>query len=217
MATAGPMPPHAQLLGFLPEAEHDAILDWAMSEQASFSPAKVFLKGGAAGRVDLDRRIALKRYGMGPFEPLLTERLFDAYPRIAAAAGYTGSRLSSIQFELNAYGEGAHFAPHFDIPLGDARRPIGERPGEDRLITAVYYFHRQPKGFSGGALRLYRFGADPDDASDGDSITFEPKRNSLLVFPSWARHGVETVLCPSGEFRDYRFGLNCWFCGRLGG
>ena len=32
MATAGPMPPHAQLLGFLPEAEHDAILDWAMSE-----------------------------------------------------------------------------------------------------------------------------------------------------------------------------------------
>ena len=217
MATVGPMPPHAQLSGFLPEAEHDAILAWAISEQESFSPAKVFLKGGADGRVDPERRIALKRYGMGPFEPLLSERLFDAYSRIAPAAGYKGPRLSSLQFELNAYGEGAHFAPHFDIPLGNARRPIGERPGEDRLITAVYYFRGEPRGFSGGALRLYRFGADPDEATDGDSIAFEPERNSLLVFPSWARHGVETVHCPSGLFRDYRFGLNCWFCGRLGG
>ena len=217
MATVGPMPPHAQLSGFLPEAEHDAILAWAISEQESFSPAKVFLKGGAAGRVDPERRIALKRYGMGPFEPLLSERLFDAYSRIAPAAGYKGARLSSLQFELNAYGEGAHFAPHFDIPLGNARRPIGERPGEDRLITAVYYFRGEPRGFSGGALRLYRFGADHDEATDGDSIAFEPERNSLLVFPSWARHGVETVHCPSGLFRDYRFGLNCWFCGRLGG
>ncbi|HKU93400.1 MAG TPA: 2OG-Fe(II) oxygenase [Sphingomicrobium sp.] len=217
MATVGPMPPHAQLSGFLPEAEHDAILAWAISEQESFSPAKVFLKGGAAGRVDPERRIALKRYGMGPFEPLLSERLFDAYSRIAPAAGYKGPRLSSLQFELNAYGEGAHFAPHFDIPLGNARRPIGERPGEDRLITAVYYFRGEPRGFSGGALRLYRFGADHDEATDGDSIAFEPERNSLLVFPSWARHGVETVHCPSGLFRDYRFGLNCWFCGRLGG
>jgi hypothetical protein len=215
-SSVGSIPPHAQFAGFLSEAEHDAVLEWAIREKGSFRPAKVFLKAGGEGRVDPERRIALKRYGMGPFEPLFRDRLISAFLQIAAAAGYNGRPLQSLQFELNAYGDGAHFAPHFDIPLGQARKPIGEKPGEDRLITAIYYLHSTPKRFSGGALRLYRFGADPDSAGPGDSIAFEPVRNSLLAFPSWAKHGVETVRCPSDDFRDFRFALNCWFCGKLG-
>ena len=90
---------------------------------------------------------------------------------------------------------------------------MGAGEGEDRVISAVYYFYREPKGFSGGALRLYRFGADAQDpAADAGSIAFEPRQNSLVCFPSWAKHKVEAVSCPSGKFEDYRFGLNCWFC-----
>ena len=85
------------------------------------------------------------------------------------------------------------------FPIGPDRKPLGARKGEDRVISAVYYFHNLPKGFSGGRLRLFRFGSDPADHDDGDNIAIEPIDNSLLVFPSWAQHGVERVSCPSGN------------------
>lgn len=133
-----------------------------------------------------------------------------------AAAGYSGPEPRSIEFELKAYGEGAHFAPHIDIPLGETRKPAGEQADEDRVISAVYYFHSEPKAFSGGALKLYRFGVDPDTAGPENSVAFEPVQNSLVVFPSWARHGVETAHYASERFADFRFGLNCWLCRKIG-
>jgi Rps23 Pro-64 3,4-dihydroxylase Tpa1-like proline 4-hydroxylase len=85
------------------------------------------------------------------------------------------------------------------------------------VISAVDYFFREPKGFTGGALRLYRFGADPSDCGERDCVAFEPVQNRVVIFPSWARHGVERVSCPSAEFADFRFALNCWFCRRITG
>lgn len=216
-AKKGPLPPHARLLGLLEENERLRLLDWAISQQPAFQVASVFGgEGGQQSRIDPDVRVALKHYGLGPFEPILTNALMDRFPEIAAAAGYDGPPLTSIEYELNAYGDGAHFAPHIDIPVGEGRRTIGKAPGEDRVISGVYYFHREPKRFSGGALRLYPFGADARDGTAA-TVAFEPAQNSLLVFPSWALHAVERVSCPSGWFEDFRFALNCWFCRRLAG
>lgn len=213
----GPMPPHATLDAFLGAAEHRALLDWALGVEGEFKPAKVFRgEGGTIRALDPTRRNALNHPGLGPFEPMMRERLLDKLPEIMAAAGYSGPEPRSIELELNAYGEGAHFVPHIDIPLGQVRKPAGEGKDEDRVISAVYYFHSEPKAFSGGALRLFRFGADPEEAGPGDSVAFEPKQNSLVAFPSWAMHGVETVHCPSGRFADFRFGLNCWLCRKIG-
>jgi Rps23 Pro-64 3,4-dihydroxylase Tpa1-like proline 4-hydroxylase len=213
----GPMPPHGTFDGLLDDDELAALLDWAIGAQGEFKPAKVFYgEGGMQRKLDPTRRNALKHNGAGPLEPVLRERLFGKLPAIMAAAGYRGPEPRSIEFELNAYGEGAHFVPHIDIPLGQVRKPAGDQPDEDRVITMVYYFHSEPKAFSGGALRLYRFGADPETAGADDSIAFEPLQNSLVVFPSWAMHAVEAVRCPSGRFADYRFGLNCWLCRPIG-
>ncbi len=214
----GPLPPHGQIFDSLPAADRDALLDWALGEGENFKPAKIFYgEGGQGSRTDPEVRQALRHSGVGPFEPMLRDRLLEALPQIMAAAGYRGPEPRSLEFELNAYGEGAHFKAHIDIPLGKARRSAGQDPGEDRLISAVYYFYREPKAFTGGALRLYRFGAEPEapDPDGKDSVQFEPVQNSLAIFPSWALHKVERVGCPSGDFADFRFALNCWFCRRL--
>lgn len=211
-----PFPPHAQLLNFLPEPDVGALFDWAIAQEAQFKPAKILYgEGGRESGLRPSVRQTLKHCGLGELEPMMRARMFERLPEIIAAAGYRGAEPRSIEFELNAYGDGAHFAPHIDIPVGGSRRTVGYEEGEDRVISAVYYFHRLPKAYSGGALRLFRFGVGPADVCASDSIAFQPIHNSVVVFPSWAMHQVEPVSCPSGRFADFRFGLNCWFCRRL--
>lgn len=212
----GPMPPHGVIDRFLADEDRKALLAWAIEQEERFRPAKVFYgQGGRKNRVNRKSRIALRHRGIGPFEPLIREQLFASLDQIMALAGYKGPEPRSIEFELNAYGDGAHFAPHIDIPVGPNRRETGEREGEDRFISAVYYFFNEPRAFSGGALRLYRFGADSAHCGAADSVAFEPVQNRLVIFPSWAKHAVERVSCPGGAFADYRFALNCWFCRPL--
>ena len=212
----GPMPPHTQLFDLLSEAERAELLAWAIGHEKSFKPAKVYHHGGEDGTyVDLDQRNALKLRDLGPIEQVLNDRLMERLPAIMEGTGYRGPPPSTLEFELNAYGDGGFFGRHIDISTGRDRVPLGAKPGEDRVITAVYYFHAEPKGFTGGALRLFRFGVE-GNAAGGDFVAFEPLQNSILAFPSWASHDVEPVSCPSGRFVDYRFGLNCWFCRELG-
>lgn len=213
-AAKAPFPPYLVLEDFLPEQNRAALVEWAIASEALFKPAEIFTgSGGRKHRLDPTFRKALRHQGIGPFEALFRDHLLAKSQEIASATGYRGPPLTSLEFELNAYGDGAHFRPHIDIPVGPNRRAVGAGEGEDRVISAVYYFYREPKAFSGGALRLYRFGADAHaPGSEADSIAFEPRQNGLVCFPSWAMHKVETVYCTSDKFEDYRFGLNCWFC-----
>lgn len=214
---SGPLPPCGVINDFLPEDLRDALLEWVIRQQAAFAPAKFYFgEGGQLRGTDPQVRVGLKHFGIGPFEPPVSDQLLSRLPEIMDLAGYHGPEPRSIEFEITASGEGAHFAPHRDIALGPGRRTVGRHKDEDRVISSVYYFYREPRRFSGGALRLYRFGSEDDEPSQDDSIAFEPVQNSLVAFPSFAMHSVERVYCPSGDFADYRFGLNCFFCRRLG-
>ena len=209
-----PLPPFVQLRGFLAEAEHHVLLDWVLAHRQAFEDATITGKGGTAGRVDPSQRIALTASLPDPMEEQWRARLAAAFDDVAKGIGYSGPPPTSFELQLAAHGDGAHYRPHLDIPLGEKRKPLGASPGEDRVLSAVYYFHRQPKGFSGGELRLHRFGADWD-RGNADPSTFsdiEPVDNSLVVFPSWAMHEVRPVRCPTQRFEDYRFAVNCWFC-----
>jgi Rps23 Pro-64 3,4-dihydroxylase Tpa1-like proline 4-hydroxylase len=56
---------------------------------------------------------------------------------------------------------------------------------------------------------LYRFG---DLSGEAGCLTVEPNQNTLVAFPSWARHEVRRVDCSSRTFADYRFAVNIWLC-----
>lgn len=213
----GPLPPWARICGFLPEDEHRQLLDWALSIRDKFTPATVS-KGRPQRefRVDPERRIGLTTRKLGPLEAVLRERLLGALPELMATTGTGGPLPISLELELAAHADGAYYRPHIDIPVGADRQPLGANPGEDRVLSAVYYFYSEPKGFTGGQLRLYSFGPIP--AAGGQQrahIDLEPVRNSLVAFPSWVAHEVRPIRCPSGEFRNYRFALNCWYCRAL--
>jgi Rps23 Pro-64 3,4-dihydroxylase Tpa1-like proline 4-hydroxylase len=201
-----PLPPCHQYRDFLDPSEHQALLDWTIANRARFGPARL------AGRiVDPERRVAERLDDLGPHRALFERRLAQHLPDIFRRTGTRPFEVEFIELELAAHGDGAFFTDHVDIPIGSGRQPIGgDSSGtQDRLVSAVYYFHREPKHFTGGTLRLYRF---DDPTASGDFIEFEPEQNSLVVFPSWARHEVRRVGCPGCGFEDYRFAVNAWLC-----
>ena len=207
----GPLPRYARIFDFLTESEVQQLFEWALSTADRFRPATV---SKMRPRVDPDRRIALTSANLGPLETMLRERLLAALPQVVAGTGTVGPSPTSLELELAAHGDGAYYGPHIDMPVGASRQMNGSCRGEDRVLSAVYYFHAQPQAFSGGQLRLFRFGAIPpvQEPQQANHVDLEPVRNSLVAFPSWVPHEVRRIIVPTGEFSDYRFALNCWYC-----
>jgi SM-20-related protein len=211
MATRNRLPPCHQYRDFLDPEEHRSLLDWTLANRERFVPARL------AGQVlDPTRRIAERLNDLGPHRPVFERRLQDNLTDIFRRSGSRPFEVEFVELELAAHGDGAFFAGHTDIAIGAGRKPLGgdSKSGQDRLISAVYYFHGEPKRFAGGNLRLYGFG---DYDASGEFVEFEPLQNSLVVFPSWVRHEVNLVSCPGCGFEDYRFAVNAWLCRSLGG
>jgi SM-20-related protein len=98
---------------------------------------------------------------------------------------------SDIECQLTAHNDGDFYRVHTDN---------GSSEAAGRQLSYIYYFHRQPRGFSGGQLKIY----------DGErSLTLEAEDNTLVVFHSSLEHEVLPIRC-SGGFADSRFSVNGW-------
>jgi len=183
--------------GFLDSVARASLLAWAMENEKKFEPSVV----GGGNKHDPSVRTSLFVRDFGPVKTVLHRRLLDLVPTLIRDLRVTPFEPSKVELELVANNDGAFFERHIDMHIGATRR------ASDRLLSAVYYFHAEPKAFSGGALRLYSFGTKEDKGSFAD---VQPEQNTLLVFPSWVSHQVLRVSCPSRRFSDSRFNVNCW-------
>lgn len=201
--------PFHQSSGFLDETERRALLDWTMANRDRFEPAQI-----VGGIVDLSQRACETLRDLGPMDAALRRRFTEILPVILAGTGIPAFRLDSIELDLAAHGDGAHFVAHMDTFTSENRRLARQagRMHHDRIVSAVYYFHREPKGFSGGELRLHPF--DSVGGQPGH-VDIQPLQNSVAAFPSFVFHEVRPVSCPSKAFEDFRFAVNCWFCTDL--
>jgi SM-20-related protein len=202
IAPRGRMPPYRVYRNFLDPLTHASLLAWAIENEARFEPSLV-LSSDVQGdeRHDPSARRSLVVADFGPVKALVHQRLLNFVPTLISDLRVAPFEPSKISLELVANNDGAFFQPHIDTLVG------GERKASDRLISAVYYFHAEPKAFAGGALRLYPFAAK---GTDGNFAVVPPDQNTLVAFPSWATHEVLPVSCPSQRFSDSRFNVNCW-------
>jgi Rps23 Pro-64 3,4-dihydroxylase Tpa1-like proline 4-hydroxylase len=188
--------PHITVPDFLTQEDHDRLLRWTLENQASFIPARVFTG------VDEERRRALVLSDIGPFQMPFAVAASKQYRGWVSEMGLPPFDLSGIELELAAHNDGAHFHRHLDT------QTVMGGDGSHRALSAVYYFYREPKAFTGGQLRIYPQGTSGDD--NDVFATVEPTQNTLAIFPSWAAHQVMHVSCPSRDFADSRFAVNCW-------
>ena len=188
--------PHLLLHDFLLPAEHAALLTWTLDNETRFTPA------GVAGNViDPTRRSCAKLNDLGPTRDVLTTRIHAAYPGWLQQLRVSPFNLAHLELQIVAYPDQAHFAFHMDAALGT------DKPARNRRLTAVYYFHHEPRRFTGGDIRLYPLGAGPRSQP---TVAIPPAQNTLLVFPSWVGHDVTAVHCPTQNFADSCFAVNCW-------
>ena len=202
-----PLLPYTQIKDFLSPDELDSLFQWVLDNEGRFRPATI--QSGDTMIVDPDSRIALTCYEFDPLEAQLRQRFLDSLPIFMANIGAIGPEPSNVELQLAAHGDGAFYRPHTDISIGEVRKT--RKPENDRVLSAVLYFHADPKGFSGGELRLFRLGARVDDERPDDFVELQPLQNSLVVFHSWVPHEVRPVHCLSRLFQNYRFAVNCWF------
>ena len=212
------LPPIARTESFLEEIERSMLLDWVFANRERFRPAEVDDHGSMLVSPEVRQASTLR--GIDSDLPWLLDRFRDVQAELLLKLGLTVPPIESLEVELAAHGDGAHFAAHLDIAVGLRRQPLGGRPlrNDDRLLSAVYYFYKEPKGFTGGNLRLHPFGSEGHEV-EGEAAPYldvEPTQNTLVAFPSWATHEVRSISCPSGSFDDFRFAVNCWYCGRFG-
>lgn len=96
----------------------------------------------------------------------------------------------NVELQVTAHGNDCYYKVHNDNGSADTTH---------RILTYVYYLHRQPKSFTGGELKVY----------GEQTITVQPTHNTLVFFPSHIMHEVLPVNCGE-DFTDSRFTVNGW-------
>jgi Rps23 Pro-64 3,4-dihydroxylase Tpa1-like proline 4-hydroxylase len=196
-------PPHGTVSNWLGPGMARRLLDFAQARRDSFSPSVVDYK--EATEVDLSVRRSVKVRDLGGLKQELRARIRAVLPAMFEELGADAFEPRKFEVEMVAHGDGAFFTEHRDTFLENEK--VGEKFVGHRAISAVYYFHRLPKSFSGGVLRIYSLvGREKSTAF----VDIEPTNDTLVFFPSWFPHEVLPVVCPSRQFEDSRFAINCW-------
>jgi SM-20-related protein len=193
------LPKYIVIDEFLPAALHAELLAYSLASQSEFAPTEVVADG--LGVVDSSlRKSQICRNGLGPHKAAFKAAIRARFEELPATLGMTSFPVTRIETQLIAHGDGAFYKRHIDTRVGTNRRS----EVTDRVLSMVYYFHREPKRFSGGEIALCAFGLSDE------GIAIEPAQNRLVAFPSFVAHEVKQVSCPSQEFADSRFAINCW-------
>lgn len=196
-------PPVIIVDDFVGEAAAEQLLRYAIDREAGFRPSKVAL--GHVALVDESRRVSKVHPEIGPLmpviEPVIRKTVDEAIPKL----GLVNVDSYILETELAWCGDGGFFEMHTDALHRD-------RLANQRVVTMVHYFHRRPKAFTGGRLRLHGLGAHATDCIS----EIEPRFDRAVLFPSWFPHEVLPVRCDSGAFSDGRFAISCWVRRKLG-
>jgi tetratricopeptide (TPR) repeat protein len=188
--------PFRLMTNFLDAEKHARLLAHAIEHEELMTPSAV-----ESARPKPDWRRSRIVYGGGEiaewFAPLVMQRA----QAIVADFGYADFPVGSVGLDWVASNDGDFYKDHVDT--GPGRYAL-------RAISFVYYFNRQPKGFSGGELALYDTDLDSGEFNAAHRTVLEPLDNRLVLFPSAARHEILPVRCPGRQFADSRFTLNGW-------
>jgi Rps23 Pro-64 3,4-dihydroxylase Tpa1-like proline 4-hydroxylase len=180
---------------FLAPVEHRELLALALAAEHEFKPGTV-----KSEESEHRRNLVIIDFGESVHSRLIQSRLLTWFPLLARTLGVPAFPVGCVESQLTAAGEGQYYKVHSDIG-----------PDCPRVLSCVYYLHREPRGFAGGELRLYdRIEADGFTRAADTFTAVQPVANRMVIFPSDEFHEAMPVRCPSGDFADSRFAVTNW-------
>lgn len=186
---------YLRIKDFLPLEEHDQLFEYVLQQETNFVAAGV-------QAANLNYRQAKVLYSFPQFSAAMTSLVEQLLPDVLSQLGLPLFPIAQIEAQLTAYNDGNYYITHNDKDSPEAA---------SRQISYIYYFHRQPKPFSGGELRIYDCKYEDNKYVVAESFqTIEPLDNSIVFFQSGYAHEILPVHCPSQAFADSRFTLNGW-------
>jgi SM-20-related protein len=187
---------------FLTHAELNALQQYVLAQETQFQISEVLSPGVTGSAIDYEQRRSRVLMDLGGHERMIVDRLLTCLPRVLQKWGRDPFAISRIETQTTASNHGDFFRCHSDNAADEVA---------SREVTFVYFFHRDPKQFTGGELRIY------DSRRENESYlptanyrTIVPEQNQLVMFASGLSHEITPVDCPSGQFADSRFTINGW-------
>jgi Rps23 Pro-64 3,4-dihydroxylase Tpa1-like proline 4-hydroxylase len=180
---------------FLSEAEVSELLKYVAKRESDFVSTSTSTN-------DTDYRRSMVLHSFPKFSELIIERVKQALPDVCQFLKIPEPNISQIESQLTLHNDGNYYKLHNDN---------GSPETASRVLTYVYYFYEQPKPFEGGELVIYDSKVENNHYVQAESHqVIEPRRNSIVFFPSFQMHEVLPISCPSKAFLDSRLTINGW-------
>jgi Rps23 Pro-64 3,4-dihydroxylase Tpa1-like proline 4-hydroxylase len=187
---------------FLAPQEVEELIAYALQQEAEFQSSEVISPAGVPGIVDFSHRRSRVLTDLGKYEQVIVERVSAVLPRVLEHLGIEEFPVTQLEAQITASNDGDFFHAHSD----DAQALIASR-----RLTFVYFFHREPRQFEGGELRIHDTRQEGGHSSSvGTYQSVVPQQNQIVFFPCSMLHEITPVNCPSRAFADSRFTLNGW-------
>lgn len=187
---------------FLTPTQLRALTQHTLEHEMQFQISEVISPGHTASNVDYDQRRSHVLMDLGLHRETIVERLQACLPKVLEKLGVEKFPISRIETQITASNHGDFFRWHTD----DGSPEISTRE-----ITFVYFFHREPKNFRGGELRIYESRRENNGyVPTANSRTIVSEQNQMVLFRSSLAHEITPVDCSSGAFADSRFTVNGW-------
>jgi hypothetical protein len=189
---------------FLAPSEVAELMQFAMAHEGEFEASEVVSTDTDTdkGVVNYEHRRSRVLMDVAQHEGLLLERIKTVLPQVLRTLEMEDFPIAGMEAQITASNDGDVFHFHSDN---------GSEPVASRHLTFVYFFHREPRQFEGGELRIHDARLEGDAyASDGSYQTIVPQQNQIVFFPCELLHEITPVKCSSQHFIDSRFTLNGW-------
>jgi SM-20-related protein len=187
---------------FLAPAELQRLTEYALRHEGNFQVSEVISPGVVGGVIDPEYRRSHVLMDLGEHEEIFRARIEAALPRVLERLGMAPFPITRFESQITASNHGDFFRHHSD----NAEEEIARRQ-----LTYVYFFHREPKAFEGGELRLHdAYRENGTWVTGGKYKAVVPPQNQIVFFPSGLLHEITPIACPSQAFADSRFTVNGW-------
>ena len=197
-------PPHVMIRDLLSPQDVDQAMAYVLARESALKDATVYAFDSTGDNPDSRFRRSRILDDVSDVAPMVGNRLQALMPEIWPQLRLPNVAINRMECQITAHGDGDFFETHTDNGMPDIAH---------RQVSYVFYFHQEPKRFSGGHLRFYNTVLQDGFNTCGPLVAdIEPPRNSLMVFPSHVHHEVTPIRSASTALADQRLTINGWLC-----